>query len=571
VLFRSLSAVTGQDDLILGLAVTGRDHALPDAHLVFGPFAAAVPVRPGPPHGAGRAFADDLRRVAAKAVAARTEGGESIQVGADLPPAAQFFFTFLDFSALGPLKGGTLTLSWDDVDSELAPPPIGTDTFLAVRPVGAGELRLVLRASAAAFTESAFDALVRALSEELAGAADSVRPDGAAADSVRPGQAVRAAGAVDAAGVLDAALVGYLPAPGQLASLAGLEAGSWSRERLRGLLFPDGRPRLVEEIGTPLGCSGFVCLPLFADELPGIPDLARRAAGAVEYAASMGARCVSLAGMIPSLTGYGFDVLRETRTPAAVTTGHAATAVSVVKTVHAALGRSGYTLGELTVAVAGLGSIGRASLELLLTLAERPPARLLLCDVAGSAPRLAEVARDLIGRGLAGAVEVHESDPALPAAAYESALIVTAISGGGVLLDVDRLRSGTIVVDDSFPHCFDTAKALARMEEGRDALIVGGGLLAIGDVERRIAEGLPPAAEAGYAAQSWIPGTIASCRLESLLRAARPALPLVHGLVNVSPALAYWTEMGVSGVDAGPLHLLGHTVGHAPASAPDIL
>ena len=87
--------------------------------------------------------------------------------------------------------------------------------------------------------------------------------------------------------MLDAALVGYLPAPGQLASLAGPQAGSWSREQLRALLFPELRPRLIEEISTPLGRSGFVCLPLFADELSSAPDLAKRTAGAVEHAASL--------------------------------------------------------------------------------------------------------------------------------------------------------------------------------------------------------------------------------------------------------------------------------------------
>lgn len=464
-----------------------------------------------------------------------------------LPPAVQFLFTFLDFSALGPLSGDTLSLTWDDSDPELAPPPVGTDTFLAVRPVGAEGLRVVLRASAAGFTEAAFERFTRALRDQLAEAADAMPPVGTAAT----------------AGTVDAALVGYLPAPAYLASLAGPLTGASlepSREQLRDLLFPDGRPRLVEVISTPLGRSGFVCLPLFADELPATPDLAGRTARAVEYAASLGARCVSLAGMIPALTGYGFGVLRETDTQAAVTTGHAATTVSVVKTVHAALEASGRELDELAVAVVGLGSIGRSSLELLLTLAQRPPARLVLCDVAGSEPRLKELAEGLLDRGLATAVEVHESDPALPAVVYEAGLVVTAVSGGDSVLDVERLRPGAIVVDDSFPHCFDTAKALGRMRERRDVLIVGGGLLAIGDAERRIAEGLPPAAAAGYAAQSWLPGTIASCRLESLLRAARPGLPLVHGLVDGPLALAHWREMEAAGVEAGPLHLFGHAV-----------
>ncbi|WP_435975351.1 amino acid adenylation domain-containing protein [Streptomyces sp. Qhu_M48] len=556
--YRALAATTEQRDLIIGLAVSGRDDAQPDTHRVFGPYAAAVPLRPGPPPGGDptvRTFAEDLRAVVDEVEAARTHGVRAPSGELGLPVAAQFFFTFLDFSALGPMSGETLSVRWDDGDAVLAPPPVGTDTFLAVRPVGAGEVRVTLRASIAAFPDAAaFDAFADALRKELAGAADG--------------------------GVLDSALVGYLPPPGQLVPLGGPVAEAASREHLRRLLFPDGRPRLVEEISTPLGRSGFVCLPLFADELASTPDLADRTAGAVAYASALGARCVSLAGMIPSLTAYGFGVLREmdagasagitadppadtdtgTGTATALTTGHAATAVSVVKTVHAALTRTGRELGGLVVAVAGLGSIGSSSLELLLTTADEPPARLLLCDVAGSAARLRSLGEDLVARGLARNVEVHASGPALPAAAYEAGLIVTAVSGGGAVLDVAGLRPGTIVVDDSFPHCFDTTEALTRMRERRDVLLVGGGLLSVGAVERRTAPGLPPAAAAGYAARSWLPGTVASCRLESLLRAARPELPLVHGLVDAGIALAHWRVMEAAGIEAGPLHLLGHAL-----------
>ncbi|OKJ62595.1 hybrid non-ribosomal peptide synthetase/type I polyketide synthase [Streptomyces sp. CB02261] len=590
--YRTLADTTGQDDLILGLAVSGRDEALRDAHGVFGPYASAVPLRPGPPRGAGgtgRTFAEDLRAVVREVEAARTVGAGVSRGDGGLPPAAQFFFTFLDFSSLGPLGGDTLRLRWDDGDAVLAPPPVGTDTFLAVRPVGAGELRVTLRASTDAFPDEAgFDAFAGALRSGMtvgvratvasvpvpvpapgqgsaARAAVTPVPRSAAGPGsslgAPSGSALRASLDPTPGASLDAALVGYLPPPGALAALGGPGVGAASREELRRLLFPGGRPRLVEDIGTPLGRSGFVCLPLFADELASTPDLAARTARAVEHAAALGARCVSLAGMIPSLTAYGFGVLRETDGPTAVTTGHAATAVSVVKTVRAALARTGRELGELVVAVAGLGSIGGSSLELLLAQAAGPPPRLLLCDVTGSAPRLRRLADDLTARGLARNVEVHEAGPALPAALYEADLLVTAVSGGGTVLDVARLRPGSIVVDDSFPHCFDAPAALARMREWRDVLIVGGGLLSVGTVERRTAPGLPPAVAAGYAARSWLPGTIASCRLESLLRAARPELPLVHGLVDGGMAAAHWRVMEAAGVEAGPLHLLGHAVG----------
>lgn len=77
-------------------------------------------------------------------------------------------------------------------------------------------------------------------------------------------------------------------------------------------------------------------------------------------------------------------------------------------------------------------------------------------------------------------------------------------------------------------------------------------LLRLGDVSREIAEELPPAAAAGYLAQPWLEGTLASCRVESLLHAADPELPLVHGLVDGSAALAYWEAVERAGVTAGP-------------------
>ncbi|WP_061293506.1 hybrid non-ribosomal peptide synthetase/type I polyketide synthase [Herbidospora cretacea] len=459
---RALAAFTGQDDLLLGVAVTGRDSAPPDAHLVFGPYASAVAVRP---------VSGELRAMADAVTAARTAGVADIR-------AARFFFSHLDFTALGPLEGRELSLTWD-LDAEIA--PVGAETFLAVRPSVDGlrdGLRVVLRA-----TVAGFDRLERLLRAELT--------------------------------TLDAALVGYLPSPGDLLALAG--APPMPREDLRALLFPSGRFRLAEELTTPLGRSGFVCLPLFADELAAAPDLAARTAEAVEYAATLGARKVSLAGMIPSLTGYGFDVARRTRVP--VTTGHAATAVSVVLTVRAAL--AGRSLRDLTVAFVGLGSIGRSSLGLLLAVEDRPE-RLLLCDRAARLEGLHPDAE------ICGVDAVHEAD-----------LIVAAVSGHDVVIDVDRLRPGAIVVDDSFPHCFDVAKALAR----DDVTIVGGGLLALPGIERRLAEDVPA---------PWLPGTIASCRLESLID-----LPVVHGLVEPDQALAHWEAVRAAGVEAAPLHLGG--------------
>ncbi len=44
-------------------------------------------------------------------------------------------------------------------------------------------------------------------------------------------------------------------------------------------------------------------------------------------------------------------------------------------------------------------------------------------------------------------------------------------------LDVDRIRPGPLVVDDSAPHCFPIEKALRRAMERRDVLFAEAGLL----------------------------------------------------------------------------------------------
>ncbi|GIE31837.1 hypothetical protein Ait01nite_048820 [Actinoplanes italicus] len=510
---RALAAVSGRPDPVIGVAVTGRDHSLPDLGRIFGPCATAVAVRPGA--GAG------IAEVAAAVAEARTRTFTA-------PQGWQHFFTYLDFGALGPAQGETLKLTWDDAAAELAVPP-GTEVLLAARPVGDG-LRLTLRSR---HSQSFLTRLVAALASDLEQLSTPSREESS-----------QIAAGVGAAGtLLDAGLVGYLPAPEQW---TGLPADirrmlpRLDRETVRGLVFPDGRPRLLEITETRLGRSGFVALPRFADEL-GAPGLAEHTAAAVDLAAEHGARTVSLAGMIPAGTGYGTAVLPYIGIGTNLTTGHAVTAAAVVRTVLAALAARDRKLGDCVVAVLGMGSIGTSSLSLLLARGE-PPAGLILCDLPAAAARLTALAGPL-------GAEVATS----PDAVYRADVIVAATSSGPGTLDVDRLKPGTILVDDSFPHCFDTGRALARMRDRGDVLIVGGGLLACGETRHEVAEGLPDV-------RHQLPGSMASCRLESLLHASVPGLPLVHGPVTPEHAAAYWDALDAAGVGAAPLHLLNETL-----------
>ncbi|MFI6100024.1 amino acid adenylation domain-containing protein [Lentzea sp. NPDC051213] len=493
---RAIAAATGQDDLVIGVATTGRDLPLPGLTDVFGPCVAAVPLR---------LRSNDLADVATTIAGVLERGTGST------PSATQFFFTYLDFEQ--PATTG-LRAEWHDT-THLDAPPAGVAVFLAARMTRQG-LVVNLRSPAGALGQAMFAAVAGELHRELTG-----------------GQ------------TLDAAIVGYLPVPEHM----GAPAAGVDREQIRALLFPDGEPRLLERVETPIGVSGFVCLPRFADELA---DPAAEAARAADLATRLGARSVSLAGNLPARTGYGFAVARHTT--ANLTTGHAVTAASVALTALAALDATGRTWAGTRVAFLGLGSIGRSALELLL--ADGPPQSLVLCDVPGV--RLEE---------LGVAAELCTATPFAPDLVYTADLIVAAVGAPVRVLDVDRLRPGTVVVDDSFPHCLDTDRALARMHTEADVLICGGGLLGCGPATRTPATDLPPLAAAAHAARQVLADSMASCQLESLLCAADPTLPPVRGLVDPALGRVYRDALHRFGITAAPLHLLHHRLPARASSA----
>jgi predicted amino acid dehydrogenase len=271
--------------------------------------------------------------------------------------------------------------------------------------------------------------------------------------------------------------------------------------------------------------------------------------------------------MIPALTAYGMGVVRRLGAgDARVSTGHAATAASVVRTATEALERTHRDLSDSAVAFIGIGSVGRSSLELFLTRAGHP-ASLVLCDVPARRHQLVALAREIAVAGYPGRVTVVCSDASLGAEVYGADLVVAAISGAGGSFDVDRLHPGAIVVDDSFPHCFDAESARRRMAGEGDILMVGGGLLGCGPVERRPVDGLLTDAEASGIMSLRLPGTLPSCQLESLLQSRRPDLPVVHGVVDPALAAAYWEALTEAGVTAAPLHLLQHEVSAAYVEA----
>lgn len=126
-----LRQLTAANDLVIGTAHAGRDLALPDIERIFGCFATALPIRfiHNQPEVAihsllqpvAQAFRSAYQHALAPTEIARIIGADNT-ISAITATGAQFFFTFLDFEALGSLQSQTLTLDWDNSYAEIQPP-----------------------------------------------------------------------------------------------------------------------------------------------------------------------------------------------------------------------------------------------------------------------------------------------------------------------------------------------------------------------------------------------------------------------------------------------------------------
>ena len=200
----------------------------------------------------------------------------------------------------------------------------------------------------------------------------------------------------------------------------------------------------------------------------------------LELAARLGADTVSLTGLIPSATEYGLAVREATHGRSELprlTTGHATTAACFILMVEKLLALGGRALPDEDMVLLGVGSIGTAILRLLLRVLPHPRS-LRLCDVPSRREHLLRVKQELeAGCGFRGEVSVQGiAGAAAPPEVYEASLVLCATSASN-LLDVDRLRPGTLVIDDSAPHCFDPRHAIRRFQERRDVLFSEAGAI----------------------------------------------------------------------------------------------
>jgi hypothetical protein len=313
-------------------------------------------------------------------------------------------------------------------------------------------------------------------------------------------------------------------------------------------------PLVSRMMHTPLGRIATVLLPRTYGEIY-LPETktGALAAQAMQVAATIGARVVSLTGLIPSATDYGRSIPHRPGLPE-VTTGHATTTSAVVLSIKQVLDRAGRNLADEHVCFVGVGSVGRATLGLMLR-ALPHPRRLSLCDLFSRRDDFAALMRELREQfGFAGTLDFIPSHRQVGAEAYAATLIVGATNAPNVL-DVAQLRPGTLIVDDSDPHCFDAEAAKRRLAEAGDVMFSEGGFLRLTEVIGQDLFAPEEAAElVAFRAREEAARNITGCNLSSLL-SLRFGLPRTIGPVAIEDARLHLAGLVRLGIAAAHLHI----------------
>jgi amino acid adenylation domain-containing protein len=352
----------------------------------------------------------------------------------------------------------------------------------------------------------------------------------------------------------DSVAISYLPS-----SLLGF-TGLTPEALIHGLC--GNTPLITGFRETPWGRVAGIMIPRLDTQLyQDRRDLLDVLGDAVRLSRHIGAKTVSLTGLLPSATDYGralAEALAGEEVPG-ITTGHATTTSAVVLAIRRALDEGGRRIEGERIGFVGLGSVGVATLRLLLSCLPHP-AELTLCDVYPKQEDLRALHAELVDElGYRGPVRLVASRKEVPAEIYEATLIVGATNVPEIL-DVDRVAPGTILVDDSAPHLFSTEAALRRFRSRSDLLATEGGVLAAKAILSTTVH-VPAWLDASIRAPllsllaASDPHQITGCVASCLLSARFAHLPPTLGLIDLRTARQHYTTLDDLGFEAARLHL----------------
>ena len=326
-------------------------------------------------------------------------------------------------------------------------------------------------------------------------------------------------------------------------------------------------PFFYNYIKTGLGNVGIMALPISANCLyTDKPKVLELCMNAIKTASEVGAKVISLTGLIPSATGYGIDIANSCKAlypDVQVTTGHATTAASVILSVERLLKESGRGLDKERVCVLGLGSIGTAVIKLLLSVLPHPNS-VLLCDVIHKKDELTKLRYELKEKlKFENDVNIVFSDGIkIPEEVYESTLVIGATNVPEVL-NVDKLNPGTLIIDDSSPHCFSKEQAINRLLEYEDILFTEGGVLQSPEPTHKTIY-LPPNINSDimekYRHHFLTSTEITGCILSSLLSVRFSQLNPTVGNIGIDDCCKHYEVLSQLKYNGALLHCNGFTI-----------
>jgi amino acid adenylation domain-containing protein len=333
-----------------------------------------------------------------------------------------------------------------------------------------------------------------------------------------------------------------------------------SKQEVMDEVFQD-EPILYHRIADESGTIGVFALPLIINDIYSNRDrLLEKSKNAILMAERLGAKVVSLTGLIPSATSYGEDIkslLEKEGTSIRVTTGHTTTAASVIMSIERLLEDSGRKIEKEDIGVLGLGSIGTTAIQLLIRIGHHPKS-ILLCDIEEKRSHLEDVKRKLQSEyGYMGNIIIGCARPtSLPEVMYESSMIIGATNVADVL-SVEKLRAGTLIIDDSGPHCFAKDKAVERLVNHQDILFTEGGVLESPNLMSKMTyfpKQMTEAFKNKYQQNFTNSPDITGCILSGLLSTKHEELIPVVGNVEIEDCVKHYETLTRLGYKGAQLH-----------------
>ncbi len=311
-----------------------------------------------------------------------------------------------------------------------------------------------------------------------------------------------------------------------------------------------------------------VDMTLFADR----DKTTAAAVPGVRLAARLGARCVSFTGMIPAATDYGHAIAAGVGQDNAkaggpgptLSTGHAAVVAAFAFNVEALLAAAGRCYGDESIAFVGVGSIGEGILRLLNDRAR--PREICVVDIHEQRARLERVKKDINADFEVVTIDRHAG---LPAWMYDRCSLFLSATSTPVVIDVTRMRPGTLMVDDSFPFGFDAERAISRLTGAADIRItIAGGFQGVApfSLVHRVAGGARGPEfdllldKMEQIINPW-PRCMTGCVYSSLLT-NHHGLPPTLGPVTYEDAKRFYETLKADGFQGTPPHIFTFNPAH---------